>query len=148
MFTLKNISGDVSYAEDIYNIDLKCFGESSWSYELIFKALENNKAICIVYIQGSKVIGYLSASMVLDELTMERIAVLENYRKNGIGKMLVENLIKLAQNENISVINLEVRSQNTGAIALYTKCGFNFDTIRKKYYQNPLDDAVLMSLKL
>ena len=71
------------------------------------------------------------------------IVVRKNYRRNGVGQKLLDELINLAKETNLNNLSLEVNSKNVPAIKLYEKNGFIQIGIRKKYYNN-IDDAILM----
>ena len=91
-----------------------------------------------------KVIGYIIAWKVADEIQLNNIAVSGHYRRQGVGYLL---LSEISKKENIfSSIVLEVRSRNITAINFYTDNGFTKTGIRKNYYTD--DDALLMEKKL
>ena len=73
------------------------------------------------------------------------MAVKRNRQNEGIGKFLMESLIRLATDLGVTTIHLEVRAGNEKAIRLYERVGFTRDGIRKKYYTDPTEDAVLMT---
>ena len=95
--------------------------------------------------ENGKVLGYAGLQMVLDEGYVPNIAVTKSARGRGIGKSLVGALISLAKDKGLAFISLEVRESNTPAISLYTKCGFKDFGKRKNFYQNPTEDAVIMT---
>lgn len=91
-----------------------------------------------------ELIGFANYSIIYDRVEIEYIAVKEQYRNKKIGSKLLEYIIESCK--NCINITLEVNVNNIAAINLYKKCGFNIETIRKKYYQN--DDGYLMMKKL
>lgn len=96
------------------------------------------------YFYDSKLIGFISYSIIYDRCEINFIGVLEEYRNNKIGSKLIKNLIgRLNSCKNIT---LEVNVNNYIAIKLYKKNGFEVASIRKKYYGN--DDAYLMIKEL
>lgn len=96
------------------------------------------------YFYDSKLIGFISYSIIYDRCEINFIGVLEEYRNNKIGSKLINNLIeRLSSCKNIT---LEVNVNNYIAIKLYKKSGFKVASIRKKYYGN--DDAYLMIKEL
>lgn len=99
---------------------------------------------------GGKLLGYIGAQLVLDELEIFNVAVDESCRRRHIGDMLVSSMVALASSLKKAVplerITLEVRAGNVGAIALYEKHGFTEVGRRKNYYEKPREDAVLMDL--
>lgn len=148
MFKLVNVRGNVRYAQEIHLLDRECFPDDYWSFELIKKELTDGKDIYFVYTDGKETLAYLNASCVADTAELNRIAVNPLYRRKGIAGMMLNLLADYLKSSGYIRLLLEVRSQNKGAIALYKKYGFISDTVRKNYYQNPSDDAVLMSLEL
>jgi len=91
------------------------------------------------------VLGFASIWFVLDEAHISNIAVLELYRRQGIGEQLLISMIKLAIERNARYINLEVRVSNRIAQALYDKYGFEQVGMRYGYYSDNREDAILMT---
>ncbi|MDC0947779.1 GNAT family N-acetyltransferase [Gammaproteobacteria bacterium] len=71
-----------------------------------------------------------------------------DHRRNGLAQSLIEALSTTMLDEGAAIIELEVRSKNRAALALYRSLGFSADGLRPRYYRDPNDDALLMSLKL
>ncbi len=148
MYTIKNVSQKTEYAEEIYNIEKECFPDEFWSFELIQKDIKNPDSIYILCCDGNKTAGYANVSTVLDEAELNRIAVKHSYRRKGAARLIIRQIAGLLRESGYTKLMLEVRSQNIGAVSLYNSCGFSADGIRKNYYQNPCDDAILMSLNI
>lgn len=129
--------------KSIAALETECFS-SPWSQSAILQSLNNGTAF-IVFEENGKVLGYAGLQMVLDEGYVTNIAVTKSARGRGIGKSLVGALISLAKDKGLAFISLEVRESNTPAISLYTKCGFKDFGKRKNFYQNPTEDAVIMT---
>lgn len=66
------------------------------------------------------------------------------YRRQGIGRRLMEAMLTAAREKGASSVALEVRESNRGAIQLYEEYGFCQEAVRKKYYREPEEDAVIM----
>lgn len=98
------------------------------------------------YVIDNKTVGYLEYDIMYEKMEIENIYVLENYRCMGIGSKLMEYLIKIANQNKIENITLEVRKSNNIAIKLYKKYGFNKIGIRHNYYEN--EDGILMEKKV
>ena len=96
----------------------------------------------IEYFIDEKSIGYLEYSIIYDRLEIDNIQVSEEYRNNGIGTKLMDQLISLAIELHSINITLEVRVSNEIARNLYKKFGFHEVAIRKYYYGN--EDGILM----
>ena len=83
--------------------------------------------------------------MVLDEGDITNVAVRRDRQREGIGNFLMESLIRLTDQQGVTTIHLEVRVGNATAIRLYERMGFTRDGIRKGYYSDPVEDALLMT---
>lgn len=91
------------------------------------------------------IIGFVGMWIMVDEAHIINIAVRENCRGKGIGELLLISSINLASNLKASVVTLEVRVSNAVAQNLYTKYGFNNAGVRKKYYTDNNEDALIMT---
>lgn len=105
---------------------------------------ENKMAIYFVAVIDEKVVGYAGLWHVVTEGHITNIAVLEDYRRMGIGAAFIEKIIETAKENEMIGITLEVRISNIPAQKLYTKYGFKPEGFRKKYYQDTGEDAVIM----
>ncbi|MDO4804351.1 MAG: ribosomal protein S18-alanine N-acetyltransferase [Lachnospiraceae bacterium] len=92
--------------------------------------------------------GYVGLLMVPWEADITNITVREEARNQGIGRRLLDEIIRRCPEHGVSVIHLEVRESGEAARHLYEKIGFKTDGIRKGYYTSPTEDAVLMTLDL
>lgn len=119
--------------------------EMPWTKEGYFTFLTRNDAMFLVVEEKGKILGYCGLLMVLDEGDVTNVAVKKDRQREGIGHFLVESMIRLAEEQGISVIHLEVRAGNETAIRLYERMGFERDGLRKNYYTDPVEDAILMS---
>lgn len=97
---------------------------------------------------GGRLLGFAVARMVVDVCELESIAVDASARRAGVGKALLAALLKWAQEHHAAHIELEVRAGNDSAICFYEHAGFQRDGVRRGYYQDPEEDALLMSLLL
>jgi len=141
---------DLSIAEmDINNINevediSKLSFPIPWSLDALKKELENKFAKYIVLKLGDKVIGFGGMWIIFDEAHITNIAVHPDYRRHGIGDILVENLLRICKLKSLVGITLEVRTSNIAAITLYDKHGFVIERIRKKYYEDNKEDGYVM----
>ena len=103
--------------------------------------LTNKLSLWLVAMDGEKVVGYVGSQTVLQEADMMNIAVADTHRRRGIAWMLVEELIRQLDAYQLS---LEVRASNAPAIALYEALGFHQVGLRRNYYRNPKEDALIM----
>lgn len=119
-----------------------------WSYDILKQELECEASYVIVAkSDNSEIVGFACLKVILDEADIMNIVVKKSYRHNGIGSILLENLIFYAKTLNLKTVTLEVNDNNLSAIRLYDKFDFDNIGIRKKYY-NGESDAIIMSKKL
>ena len=109
-----------------------------WTKEGFFTFLTRDDAMFLVVEEKEKI-------MVLDEGDITNVAVRRDRQKEGIGAFLMQSLIRLAAEREVTTIHLEVRVGNETAIRLYERMGFTGDGIRKAYYSDPVEDALLMT---
>ena len=120
-----------------------------WSEEELRKSFEND-ALYRFYVaeDGDAVIGYLSASVVLDEVNIDNLAVAENARRKGVGRALMEKLLSDALTWGSAAAVLEVRDSNEPAIRLYEGLDFVQIGFRKDYYRNPAEGARIYARRI
>lgn len=133
----------------LYHIDsvLKISEESfpvSWSKESYINEVKNPLAHYLVATLNNQVIGFVGAWIVVGEANITNIAVSKNFRRQGIANLLMDSILKLCKENDATDINLEVRASNIKAQNLYKKFGFIEEGIRKKYYEDNKEDAILM----
>ena len=133
-------------AQDIFELEKECFPNEFWSLNLIEKDIAHSSYF--VAKLEDKVVGYICVSYVLDEAELTRIAVDHSHRRHGIASQLVECAKEFLRENGCKTLILEVRSSNLPAQALYKTMGFETYAVRKNYYHNPNENAVLMSTKL
>lgn len=105
---------------------------------------ENAMAIYFVAVDGEKVVGYAGMWHVITEGHVTNVAVLQEYRRQGIGDLLMNSLEQVALEREMIGITLEVRVSNEPAQRLYEKYGFHSEGIRKNYYADTHEDAIIM----
>jgi len=128
----------------IMEIEEKSFNPP-WSREAFLLELTKNLlAKYIVAEVDGVVVGYGGIWFIIDEGHVTNIAVDENYRGMGIGSKILEGLIQLCIDRNITAMTLEVRKSNIVAQSLYKKYGFKECGIRKGYYHDNNEDAIIM----
>lgn len=96
---------------------------------------------------GSAVVGYLCFWIVFEELRIMNVAVAEPVRRRGIATELVSQALRVARQHGAERAMLEVRVSNKPALALYERLGFSPRSIRRRYYDNPEEDAVVMEME-
>ncbi len=116
-----------------------------WSSQGIRETFEQNQARIVGAFADGRMAGYLIVYYVLDEAEIARIAVNQEYRRLGVAGELMRWLLAFLDEQGLTRILLDVRESNLAARTFYEKWNFQVDGIRKRYYQNPEESAVLMS---
>ncbi|MBI5639549.1 MAG: ribosomal protein S18-alanine N-acetyltransferase [Nitrospirae bacterium] len=119
-----------------------------WSETLFNNEIHNPRSNAKVAKMDGEVVGYICASQIIDEGHILNLAVHPDFRRLGIASALVGNMIDHLREEGCRVIFLEVRISNEEAKRMYEGFHFRVIGIRKEYYVSPVEDAVIMSLKL
>ena len=141
-FVRKICEADV---RQIHEIETLCFA-MPWSEESIRKDVEENVvARWLVLDDGEgRVLAYAGMWFVLDEAHVCNVAVHPDHRRKGYGMMVFSELEKLAMENSMSMMTLEVRRSNIAAQNLYHACGFLDVGYRKRYYEDNKEDALIM----
>ena len=114
-----------------------------WDEASLAHELENPLSLWLVALDGDAVAGYIGSQSVLGESDMMNLAVRPEYRRQGVGRALVERLIWELSEENYCLL-LEVRAGNEPALSLYRDLGFRQVGRRPGYYQKPPEDALIL----
>ncbi len=116
-----------------------------WSREAFYNEIYNNKfAVYIVLEEDDKIIGYCGAWVVIDEAHVTNVAILPAYRGRHLGEALLRKMMTVAKDMGARSMTLEVRVTNNVAQSLYRKLGFQNGGIRKNYYTDNQEDALVM----
>lgn len=115
-----------------------------WDYASLESELKNPLALWLVALDGDAVVGYIGSQAVLEEADMMNLAVSEAYRRRGIARELVRELISRLSMNGVTCLTLEVRASNNAAVSLYGSMGFVQVGRRPKYYQKPREDALIL----
>ncbi|AQS60158.1 ribosomal protein S18-alanine N-acetyltransferase [Desulforamulus ferrireducens] len=120
-----------------------------WSQQAFtYEITQNNFAHYVVALEGEKVIGYAGMWLVLDEAHITNVAVHPNYRGKKLGLALMLEAMRQAILRGAVRMTLEVRPSNTVARELYKKLGFKEKGLRKRYYTDTNEDAIIMWVDL
>lgn len=130
------------HLQEVAELETLCFGDEAWSLNLFSNELNDENKRYFVALAENHVVAYGGYAHIIDEAHIMNIAVAPAYRQNGIGRRIVEYLIRDAKYRGIVAMTLEVKSNNTAAKALYEKLGFELSGIRKKYYKNTQDALI------
>ncbi|MBO5868372.1 MAG: ribosomal protein S18-alanine N-acetyltransferase [Oscillospiraceae bacterium] len=133
------------HVAQIAELEKLCFSDP-WSINSITYELTNPLSLWLVAVEDSTVIGYIGSQTVLGETDMMNVAVHPEYRKQGIGTGLIQELLSRLKDFGVYCLTLEVRVSNTQAITLYDKLGFVQTGKRPNYYSHPKEDALIMRL--
>lgn len=142
MIIRKMTAADIQFAAEIERL---CFVHP-WSEQSIKEEMAKENSVFLMAFEEEKPIGYVGLCTVLDEGYMGNLGVVEEYRRKGIGRALMNELTARCKAMDSAFVTLEVRASNTPAVKLYESLGFLEAGRRKNYYKEPLEDAILMTL--
>lgn len=114
------------------------------NHSILVNEEENEKSGSVM----KNIVGYIGMYLSFDEGDITNVAVAPSYRKKGYGEAIVSRAIEIAKEKQLEMILLEVRVSNTPAISLYKKMGFEEIGMRKKFYEHPVEDAMIMQCRL
>ena len=135
----------VDFVDHVAEIEKECFS-IPFKKEDILSYLNESYWRFFVARDKNEILGYISFTIILDEISICNVAVSSKYRKIGIGKALVSFLLDYAKKNGVCKLFLEVRESNISAISLYEKFGFERVGISKNHYSMPKENALLMNL--
>lgn len=115
-----------------------------WSQRSYEDALSNENACYIVAELQGRIVGCCGLWQSFEDADICNVAVEESCRRKGIALQMLRFLMALGEKRGAAHFTLEVRSGNTAAIRLYEKLGFRTEGVRKGFYQNPKEDALIM----
>lgn len=115
-----------------------------WKEADFLGAAKDEKALYLVAYLDRIPVGYIGMWMVLDEGEITNVSVKKEYQGQKIGRALLERLEALGREKGISTYFLEVRESNQNARRLYESCGFSVISIRKNFYEEPVENGVVM----
>lgn len=134
------VSSDV---DGVFQVEKNCF-EHHWSKGEFEKEMKNDVANYLVAEINNKIVGYVGIWFIAGEGHITNVAVHSDYRGKKIGDELIKHLVKKCIENYIFAMTLEVRVSNIVAQNLYKKYGFKLSGIRKEYYSDNKEDAMIM----
>ena len=137
----KLTSNNINYIEQIFNLEKEIFKNSAFSIEYLKTLIKNDNSFIYIYLIDNQVCGYLMILDSIDVYEILAIATIEEYRNKGIAQELLDKI-------KIKDIFLEVRESNQVAISFYKKNKFKEISVRKNYYSEPNENAIIMKLEV
>ena len=132
---------DTDYIEQIFNLEKEIFKNSAFNRTYLDSLIKADNSFIYVYTISEKVCGYLMVLDSIDVYEILAIATVEEYRNKGIAQELLDKI-------KTKDIFLEVRESNQVAISFYKKNNFKEISIRKNYYSEPNENAIIMKLEV
>jgi [ribosomal protein S18]-alanine N-acetyltransferase len=132
-------------------------GLSRWGWAAYYAELQGNNSnlMLVARVENASqqrgpqsLAGYIVARLGAGELHINNVAVRESYRRQGVGRDLLNHILEEGRRFGVPTVFLELRAGNRSALALYEKCGFRVTARRKKYYSEPVEDALVMTIQL
>ena len=127
----------------VAGLEAVCFNDP-WSERSVASELDNQLSLWLVAMEGERLAGYVGSQTVMGETDMMNIAVDPEFRRRGFAGQLVDALVAELKTRQSHCLTLEVRASNEPARALYEKLGFQQVGLRKNYYRNPKEDALIL----
>lgn len=141
---LRIVPMEERHIEALAQLEMLCFSDP-WSRNALREELRNPLAAFFVAEIDGCAVGYAGLNFVLDEGYIANIAVHPDFRRRGAAAALLQRLADFAHKKNLSYLTLEVRQSNSRAIGIYEKAGFRREGRRKNFYENPREDALIMT---
>lgn len=116
-----------------------------WSYKSFADAANTPENVYLVCECTGEIAGYCGMWTVLGEGNITNVAVKDSYRRQGVAEAMLKELEKRARMKDVTIFFLEVRQSNEAAKALYEKLGYRSIGVRKRFYERPVEDAIVMS---
>jgi ribosomal-protein-alanine N-acetyltransferase len=117
-----------------------------WSRQSFWEAAVNKDAYYLLALDENEIVGYAGTWLVADEAHIMNVAIAPMHRTMGLGRKMMVELIRIVKEKGITAMTLEVRPSNTVARKLYEKMGFKSVGLRKGYYEDNKEDAMIMWL--
>ena len=129
--------------DDIEEIERRAY-PTPWSRSMFASELAKPTSICLGAFEGERLVGYIVNSRYVDAWHVMNVAVDPRFQRRGIATQLLERLFELTADDERRGYTLEVRVSNRDAIALYEKLGFEPRGVRRGYYTDNREDALIM----
>lgn len=136
-----------NHVAQVAALECECFSDP-WSEASVRYECENPISTWFAEEREGRVAGYIGAQSVPPEADVMNLAVAPEYRRQGIGRALLRHLEEALHRDGIETLFLEVRASNEPARRLYEASDYRVAGVRKKYYVNPTEDALIMKKEL
>ena len=117
------------------NIEKACFGKDAWSINSLIGEFNNSFSHLFGEVVDDKIVGYVCVRIMYEEAQICNIAVLPEYRRQGIATRLLETIAEFATIQECERCELEVNTANTPTVELYKKCGYEIVGTRVNFYR-------------
>ena len=135
--TLDDLDGVMAVEQESF---LTPWSRSAFEEELV----KNRLARYLVALDADSIVGYAGTWLVINEAHVTNVAVHAGRRREGIGRLLMEALMQMARDAGMESMTLEVRVSNEAAKTLYQQLGFVSAGVRKNYYSETKEDALIL----
>lgn len=115
-----------------------------WSAKDFEDLLSHNYCFYMVAEADGEVVGCAGFTNICNEANIDNVVVAESHRNRGIAQALLSELIARGEADGVEAFTLEVRVSNAAAIHVYERLGFRSEGIRPRFYEKPVEDAVIM----
>ena len=139
-------SAELTDVPELVALEQQAPGAAHWTPAEYSKLVSTE--IVLVAEEAGRMCGFVCAKIVAGELEIENVAVAVEFLRRGVASTLIHDLIRHAESRSASAILLEVRESNLPARRLYERNDFREVGRRRSYYQSPVEDAILYSLKV
>jgi len=129
--------------EEIDAIEQRAY-PTPWSRTMFASELAKPTSICLGAFEGDQLVGYIINSRYVDAWHVMNVAVDPDFRRRGVATRLLARLFELTEHDGRRGYTLEVRVSNAGAITLYEQLGFERRGLRRGYYTDNREDALIM----
>ena len=134
---------DRLYVPQVLEIERACY-PAPWSESAFYHEMTSGSTVALVAADGESVAGFLVGWIAADQVHIANIAVAARHRRRGVGTGMMLRLLEEAVLRGCTSSSLEVRESNLAARSMYDRLGYHAVALRKSYYSNPAEDAVVM----
>ncbi|MBE5866894.1 MAG: ribosomal-protein-alanine N-acetyltransferase [Lachnospiraceae bacterium] len=138
-FCLEDVAELVEMERTIFSVP--------WSEQQFIDLLKRDYCLYMVAQKEEKIVAFAGLTILVDEGDVDKVMVAESCRGQGIAEKMMQELLTEARRRGVKEFTLEVRVGNTPAIRLYEKLGFVSEGIRPRFYDKPVEDAMIMWLR-